>query len=543
MLRYAVVLVTTLALSNARVYLGDLTERLHQVEGKVYAISCSELVIENFYYDGTGPQVFAYIGNNPANGPSGSSEGVDALVTDKSATFKRFPSRRYQNETLHITLPSSYHMNEINWLSIWCKAFNANFGHIRFAPVNQIVEDVCSRVVYCQGLREGYDVCWSVNNTAGDVQVTLCSNILEKNTFMGFGISKFPTTTSMFNADPTLCWRDDDDKWSIQDYYISAYAQCGVSFGNVLGVCMDTKYEGGVDNLEMTKGQDVDGVACCTFTRPLNSSDIEYDNPISLTGPQAVVWAMGPVNRGIILQHPTGFRAVPNVYVDFGNGSNATVCNKLSTEECCKDRYRVTVEPTTPTSPPAECKPCKNRRNKIPTKRRLVFTIGSSEGRCGYEKLTNSSGGWGIAWYVDGCLIPHLKLERGTEYTFCVLGGDDSSIPSEYHPLYLTSSPVGGYFQNRNAGMTMNETIYAGIDDEDNALFTGPLVIHPENKVTRCCTKKKPKPKCPRRAKIFTWTPTEETPDELYYQCATHFFLGWKISVIDKPSGKSNYRG
>lgn len=505
------------------------------MRGNVYAISCSELLIENFDYDGTGPQVYAFIGTNPAGGPTGSSVGADATVMDKSQTFTRFPNRRYTNESIRVFLPESYNLNQIRWLSIWCKAFDANFGHITLASDNQVVEDVCSRQVFCQQLREGYDMCWSVNSTGGSVEVTLCSNIVKQNRFMGFGISKSPTSTRMVGSDPTLCWLDDDDKWNIQDYYISAYAQCGASGDTVLGVCQDTRY-GGVDDLTETGGQEADGVACCTFTRPLNSSDTQYDNPISLTGPQAVVWAMGPVNQGVILQHPTGFRATPNVLVDFASGStsNASLCGKLSTEECCKDRYRESTDPTsTPTtSPPPSCKSCRKKRDKVGTKRsRLIFTIGPSGGQCGYEKLTGSGGGWGIAWYVDGCLIPHLKLQRGKNYTFCVLGGNDSSLPSEYHPLYLTSSPVGGYYQNIYSGMQMNETIYAGIDDKGNALYTGPLVMHSNDNITKCCTDKRPK--CPKGAQIFEWTPDENTPDELYYQCATHFFLGWKISVMD----------
>lgn len=540
MLRSAVLLFALFALSNARVYLGKLSERQHEVRGNVYAISCKELVIENFYYDGFGPQVFAYIGTNPASGPTRNSRGADATVLYNNNRFQRFPPGRHTNTMLRIFLPSSYHLNQIRWLSIWCRRFSANFGHITFPVGDLVVQDVCSRKVFCQQLREGYDMCWSVNNTAGSVQITLCSNILGKNRYMGFGISKSLMTTQMFNSDPALCWYDNEGKWTIQDYYISAYAQCGASGQTILGVCADTRYTDGADNLTMTKGQEVDGVACCTYTRPLNSSDTQRDNPISLAGPQAVVWAMGPVNQGVILQHPSGFRAVPNVLVDFGNGSDATLCDKISTEDCCKDHYRVengTGNQTT--SPPPKCKPCEKRRNQFKaSKRQFVFTIGPSQGACGYEKLTNSSGGWGIAWYVDGCLIPHLKVQRGRTYTFCVLGGNDSSLPSSYHPLYLTDSPLGGYFQSRYNRMPMNETIYAGIDKEDNALFTGPLTEHKAGDVKRCCTKRKPK--CPRGTKKFTWRPTRDTPDELYYQCATHYFLGWKISVRDKPRRNNN---
>lgn len=537
MLRFAVLLFTLLVFSEARIFLGRLSELQHDVRGNVYAISCRELTIENFYYDGLGPAVYAFVGDNPANRPSGRSVGADATVVYNGRRFTQFPPpnpvvQRHANTTLSIILPDSYELDRIRWLSIWCRRFRANFGHITFASGNQVVQDVCSRKVFCQELREGYDVCWRANSTGGYVQVTLCSNLVGRNQYMGFGISK-TNNTVMVNSDPALCWRDNNDNWTIQDYYISAYAQCAKIEDTILGVCMDTRYSGGVDNLAMTRGQEEDGVACCTYTRPLSSSNFKHDNDITLTGPQAVVYAIGSVNQGIVLQHPDGFRPVSNVFVDFANGSNADVCypdvcNKFPTEECCKDRYR-SDGPTTspsPSTPPPECKPCSKRRGKIEKKKRrhFVFTIGVTQGRCGYERLTNSSGGWGIAWYVDGCLIPHLTVRRGKTYTFCVFGGNNSSLPSQYHPLYFTSSPVGGYLQS-----SMNETIYAGIDENDNPLFTGPLVQHPDVDVKRCCTKKRQI--CPRGARRFKWKPTKDTPDELYYQCATHFFLGWKISV------------
>ena len=540
MLRVAVLSITLLALADARVFLGKLSELVHEVSGNVYAESCSQLVIENFYYDGLGPMVFAFVGTDPESGPTGASSGADATVVFKDEEpFKRFlPGRRYDNDTLRITLPPSYHLNQIRWLSIWCRQVRADFGSIRFASGDQVIADVCNRKVFCQQLREGYDVCWSVNTAGQEMQVTLCSDtdILAKNKFMGFGISKFPTTTLMFNSDPTLCWRDDEDKWTIEDYYISDYAQCGSSRGSVTGVCQDTRYTGGVDNLRMAKGEVIDGVACCTYTRPLSSNDTDHDNPITLAGPQAVVWAIGPVNRGVILKHPNDFRAIPDVLVDFANGSTANLCDKISTEQCCKDRYSTpanatTVEPTS-TPAPQKCKPCSKRRNNVGSRRtkRFVFTIGPSGDECGYEKLTNSSGGWGIAWYVDGCLIPHLKVQRGKTYKFCVLGGNDTSVSSRYHPLYLTSSPIGGYFQNKESGMMINETIYAGIGEEDNPLFTGPLYEHNSDDIKRCCTRYL---RCPKGAREFKWRPNRNTPDELYYQCATHYFLGWKISVMN----------
>ncbi|KAK8774760.1 hypothetical protein V5799_010708 [Amblyomma americanum] len=40
----------------------------------------------------------------------------------------------------------------------------------------------------------------------------------------------------------------------------------------------------------------------------------------------------------------------------------------------------------------------------------------------------------------------------------------------------------------------------------------------------------------------FTWTPDKDTPDVVYYQCFTHYYLGWKIMVTD-PDQPERGRG
>ena len=58
--------------------------------------------------------------------------------------------------------------------------------------------------------------------------------------------------------------------------------------------------------------------------------------------------------------------------------------------------------------------------------------------------------GWGIAWYVNGILIPELRLRRGSTYTFIIEGGDDPSNLADYHPFYITSSEIGGKLRFAN---------------------------------------------------------------------------------------------
>lgn len=64
--------------------------------------------------------------------------------------------------------------------------------------------------------------------------------------------------------------------------------------------------------------------------------------------------------------------------------------------------------------------------------------------------------GWGLAWYINDALIPEIHVERGKTYTFIVYGGDDRSFLGNYHPLYITNSPDGGYAQKTTLEKQVN---------------------------------------------------------------------------------------
>ena len=43
--------------------------------------------------------------------------------------------------------------------------------------------------------------------------------------YLGFGLSASPSATSMFQADATIAWIDNDGMAQAQDYYLSGYVQ------------------------------------------------------------------------------------------------------------------------------------------------------------------------------------------------------------------------------------------------------------------------------------------------------------------------------
>ena len=53
----------------------------------------------------------------------------------------------------------------------------------------------------------------------------LCVNSSSTNQYMGFGLSRSPTATLMFGADPTITWVDEISGPQAVDYHLSAYTQ------------------------------------------------------------------------------------------------------------------------------------------------------------------------------------------------------------------------------------------------------------------------------------------------------------------------------
>lgn len=83
-----------------------------------------------------------------------------------------------------------------------------------------------------------------------------------------------------------------------------------------------------------------------------------------------------------------------------------------------------------------------------------------------------------------------IKAVRGVPLTFNIRGTDQ-------HPLYITDSIIGGH-------AITTERIFAGGADSWG-------------------TEDKPF--------VLKWTPGQDTPDVVYYQCFTHQKLGWRIEL------------
>ncbi len=90
-----------------------------------------------------------------------------------------------------------------------------------------------------------------------------------------------------------------------------------------------------------------------------------------------------------------------------------------------------------------------------------------------------------VGYTINGTQGLELTLTRGMTYTF--------SINTPGHPFYLTTDPVGG----------------TGAPGEITMGVTGSLTD----------------------VGTLTFTPSAATPNLIYYQCAVHQYMGWKINI------------
>lgn len=89
------------------------------IRGTVTIISDCEIEISNFFYNGSGPAVSVYGGNN-------------GNFADGISLSEPIQGRRFEDETLTVFLPEGTTLDEINSFSIWCFQFNIDFSSASF---------------------------------------------------------------------------------------------------------------------------------------------------------------------------------------------------------------------------------------------------------------------------------------------------------------------------------------------------------------------------------------------------------------------------
>jgi len=230
----------------------------------------------------------------------------------------------------------------------------------------------------------------------------------------------------------------------------------------------------GKNDVTMISGVYDNGIVRVTFRKPLNNTnDTQYDHAIDPNIPMYALWAFGPYQD-------TSTEPVILAHTTPENHANSTGFTiKLNqTINACPR-----LMPANSGGPPI------NRATVIEGVTYFEATVEPDQG---YYPNPPS---WGVSWRMNGKPTPVIKARRGVTLTFNVRGTDQ-------HPFYITNSLVGG-----NSSAT--EVVYAGGPDSFGTDYK-PYVV--------------------------SWTPPENTPAVVYYQCYTHQKLGWKIEFLVESS-------
>jgi len=121
------------------VFVGEFINIFHDIEGQVYKLSDTQLLIKNFNYDGEGPDAFFLAG---ASGTKPKSRTTDEdIVLPYPYTGRHYEyldndipilGGFNRDKDIVLTLPPGITTNQLRWLSVWCRDYKVNFGHATF---------------------------------------------------------------------------------------------------------------------------------------------------------------------------------------------------------------------------------------------------------------------------------------------------------------------------------------------------------------------------------------------------------------------------
>ncbi|KAI2799824.1 hypothetical protein BLOT_014252 [Blomia tropicalis] len=565
--------------------------------GPITLVDAQTILVTDFWYDGLAPAAYWWVTRGPRQSPQG------LRLKDENNTPK--PLRAYRGETFLIRLPESKTIYDFDWFGVWEESFQADFAnmaipkHVRVPPSARMLGTRNENKLNCEVLNDhrGFEIRWIMDND--DIVMQLVSKLYPRE-YMAFGLSKNDHISTMNSADAAVTWIDEAGNGHAIDYYLSSKEPCI----GVRGSCPDLKLPGATDSIKLLHAAVVNGFSMVTFKRPQLGVDEAYDQHIFSDGQQAVIWAIGPLNsRNEVSYHSLHNHG--NKFIDFArtpswncprpdeslvnqrrvqrltaeatekiggeqlpspqpiidqSKKNELVSSSASIESSSSSTTQhvsvIDNAPSTTTSSPITeftnqpppVKAWNIPKLRCPNDRTFWAQIGPVGGARGYQAITGRKG-WGIAWYINGLLIPELVLKRGLTYTFLVEGGNDENNGARRHPLYLTDSADGGYeFKSPEErakervfgglGITSNGTILPMAEGRMCEWKTTPITnvndianAYPrfedfqKTLLLDCDTKGQPG--------VIKFTPDHNTPDTIYYQCFTHRYLGWKIRIVD----------
>jgi len=112
--------------------IGSFVNIWHDIAGEVFALDDQTILIEDFTYDGQGPDAFFLAGTSGRPSKNGQ---VVLPFPDEEKTFaytdKDIPilGRFTGDQDIVLKLPPGRKVSDLKWVSVWCRDFVVDFGH------------------------------------------------------------------------------------------------------------------------------------------------------------------------------------------------------------------------------------------------------------------------------------------------------------------------------------------------------------------------------------------------------------------------------
>ncbi|KAI6661504.1 Protein Skeletor, isoforms B/C isoform X2 [Oopsacas minuta] len=507
----------------------------HGVSAKVYVLGPNTIGLKNLYFDGSAPATWYWAGST-----SNVHDGF--IVASEKGSLAALGTRN--NANIVLTLPTDFDVCNSNFLGLYCVQASTSFGQVYFSteygctncpPICKTVTQTTAPSFQCQDLSSTDQLEYRYDPTNSMVTFRFHTCNLEANQYFAFGLSASSSGVAMApNGDVVVCQYSTTGVVDCSDYDLTIRSQCALSGGSYNGACPDTVLTGGANNYINTQVESINALTTFTTTRAVTTTD-SHDRDFTPGTPQYIIWARGgtfssPTSERWVLRHATSERISVSSPIQIDYDSTSTCPQPL---ECPMS----TPAPATPWEIPPLCINSMNSE--------IQASIGNTGGSQGYKAITGKDG-WGIAWYLNDILIPEVYVLRGTTVTFHVNGGNDPADSARYHPLYITNSNEGGISALALAELTITETVLAGLGYNEVSETVSDLSVGPycewtetqgngdnfntfeeyKNTLVYSCGSSV-------TSGSFEWTPDSNTSDLVYYQCATHRLLGWKINVVN----------
>merc|ERR1711963_85706 len=115
------------------VFLGRLSNLIHDIAGDVYAVGRNQLLIRGFNYDDLGPDAFLFA-DTLTDSPNGRGTVVIPYPNEEKYYAYNDPDipilPEFTREDVLVTLPPGVTVDRLTWLSVWCRRFDISFGHL-----------------------------------------------------------------------------------------------------------------------------------------------------------------------------------------------------------------------------------------------------------------------------------------------------------------------------------------------------------------------------------------------------------------------------